>query len=114
MVGFQNFLRRNNEEDHVAYTLLLKEVLTEAACEQKRIEAGNSSEWSLTQLTTVITPEISELLHYAQMGKLFFKYGKKQRMLESTYLLLDSCDNLKVTQLGKKILELQDLHSRIK
>lgn len=111
MVGFQYLLK--NKKKHGVYTALLNEVLTEVAAEQKRIEAGYSSGWTLDQLNKVIIPEILELLYHAQMGELFFKYGQKQRMLESTYLLLDSCDNLNATQLGKKIIDLQDLYSKI-
>lgn len=111
-MGFEN-LMRSNKKNQAAYTVLLNEVLAEAALEQKRIETGCASMWSTAQLTKVITPEITELLHFARMGKLFFKYGKKKRMLESVYLLLDSCDDLKDTQLGNKLLELQDLYSRI-
>ena len=114
MVGSQSFLRCRDEKRYTAYIALLNDVLAEVTSEQKRIKAGYSSKWSLTQLIKVITPEISELLHYARMGKLYFKYGKKQRMLESTYLIVDSCDNLKDTELGKKILKLQHLYSRIK
>ena len=53
------------------------------------------------------------LLHAAKLGEVYFKYGKKQRMLESAYLVLDSCDGLGDTPLGKKILELQTVYSRI-
>ncbi len=114
MVGFQSFMRCRDKKSYVAYITLLNDILTEVTSEQKRIKAGCFSKWNLTQLVKVITPEISELLHYAQMGKLYFKYGKKQRMLESTYLIVDSCDDLKDTELGEKILKLQHLYSRIK
>lgn len=110
---FHTFSRHRNEKCCAAYMALLNDVLSEAAAEQERIQAGCSSKWNLTQLN-VITPEISELLHAAQMGTLHFKYGKKQRMLESAYLIVDSCNDIKDTELGQKILKLQDLYARIR
>lgn len=113
MADVQKHFRRGNEETFTAYTALLNETLAEAVSEQKRIEAGAPSGWTRTQLTEGVIPELTELLHAAKLGEVYFKYGKKQRMLESAYLVLDSCDGLGDTSLGKKILELQTVYSRI-
>lgn len=68
-----------------------------------------NSIWDKNQLIKVIKPEMEELYFYFKSGKKFFKYGKNQRMLESTYLITDSLKNLKNTNLGKEILELQNI-----
>ena len=57
---------------------------------------------------------LNEILAYAEMESTkinsgFFKYGKKQRMLESTHIITDSLSALDKTPLGSKILELQKL-----
>lgn len=113
MADVQKHFRRGNEETFTAYTALLNETLAEAVSEQKRIEAGAPSGWTRTHLTEGVIPELTELLYAAKLGEVYFKYGKKQRMLESAYLVLDSCDGLGDTSLGKKILELQTVYSRI-
>jgi hypothetical protein len=113
MADVQQHFRRSNEETFTAYTALLNETLAEAVSEQKCIEAGAPSRWTRTQLTEGVIPELTELLHAAKLGEVHFKYGKMQRMLESAYLVLDSCDGLGDTPLGKKILELQTVYSRI-
>ena len=69
--------------------------------------------WNKEQLLKVIKPEMEELYKYFKIGKKFFKYGKNQRMLESTYLITDSMKNLKNTNLGKEILKLQDIYNKI-
>ena len=66
--------------------------------------------WDKDQLIKVIKPEMEELYDYFKSGKKFFKYGKNQRMLESTYLITDSLKNLKNTNLGKEILKLQNIY----
>ena len=42
-------------------------------------------------------------------GKIYFKYGKKQRLLESSYLITDSLNDLSHTALGECVLRLQNL-----
>ena len=113
MADVQKHFWRGKEETFTAYTALLNETLVEAVSEQKRIEAGAPSGWIRTHLTEGVIPKLTELLHAAKLGEVYFKYGKKQRMLESAYLVLDSCDGLGDTLLGKKILELQTVYSRI-
>lgn len=63
--------------------------------------------WNLEQIQKVIVPEISELLSYANKGKIYFKYGKEQRLLESSYLITDSLNDLSHTALGECVLRLQ-------
>ena len=90
------------------FACLLIEVLTFAEKEKKAILNGEISQWELYQIQKVIIPEMSELLFYAQKGEIYFKYGKKQRLLESTYLITDSFACLSQTQLGKSIIKLQE------
>ena len=88
---------------------VLKEILAYAEMESTKINSGYFSEWDQKQIENVVCPEINELLSFALKGKVLFKYGKKQRMLESTYLITDSLSELEKTPLGSKILELQEL-----
>lgn len=87
----------------------LYEILAYIEMESAQIRLGHSSGWNQKQLECVIRPEIDELLLFALRGEVHFKYGKKQRMLESTHLILDSLSALDKTPLGSKILELQKL-----
>lgn len=83
----------------------------EIALQEKHIiNAGGNSIWETNQLDRVILSEIDELLSYALVGKVHFKYGKNVRLLESTYLLTDSVKDLNSTILGKKIIELQKIY----
>lgn len=75
--------------------------------------SNEHSLWDKDQLIKVIKPEMEELYDYFKSGKNFFKYGKNQRMLESTYLITDSLKNLKNTNLGKEILKLQNIYDKI-
>ncbi len=86
----------------------LTDILKEANNELEIVQSGQSK-WEKEQLLEVVIPEIEELLSYANNGKVLFKYGKKQRRLESTYLLIDSLNALDNTSLGKKITILQDI-----
>ena len=92
---------------------LLSEIIGCVETESARIHAGQPSEWDINQLDNVVRPETSELLSFALKGEVFFKYGKNQRMLESTYVITDSPSELSKTSLGKKIYELQDLYYSI-
>ena len=89
------------------FIVLLKEVLNRAYEEEK----NEKSLWSLEQIHSVIE-EMTQLLSYAEQGKIFFKYGKKQRMLNSTYILTDTY-NLDSTLLGKKISALQAQYDKL-
>lgn len=74
---------------------------------------GKESLWNLEQIQKVIVPEISELLSYANKGKIYFKYGKEQRLLESSYLITDSLNDLSHTALGERVLRLQNLYDTL-
>lgn len=69
--------------------------------------------WNKEQLLKIIKPEMEELYEYFKSGKKFFKYGKNQRMLESTYLITDSMKKLKTTNLEKEILKLQKIYDNL-
>lgn len=86
----------------------LKIILTEI---EKEI-AGVNSIWDKEQLVHVVKPEMEKLYAYFADGKVFFKYGKKQRMLESTYIITDSINSLMNTGLGKEIIKLQDMYNK--
>jgi len=87
----------------------LKRVLN---CIEDEIKSENSN-WDKNQLISIVKPEMEELYNHFVNGRVFFKYGKKQRMLESTYIITDSIKNLKETILGKEIIKLQELYNRL-
>lgn len=86
------------------------DALDKAEKEKNTILEGKKSQWNLEQIQKVIIPEISELLSYANNGKIYFKYGKKHRLLESSYLLTDSLNDLFRTALGESISKLQNFY----
>ncbi|MBR0278091.1 MAG: hypothetical protein IJQ50_06500 [Clostridia bacterium] len=92
---------------------MLIDVLECANVECNRILDGSASLWELSQIQKIIIPEISELLLYARDGKVYFKYGKKQRLLESTFFLTDSLKPLSRTNLGQGILMLQKIYNQL-
>lgn len=98
-------MKKNN-----LFICLLNNILACAEKEINTILAGKMSQWDLEQIQKVIVPEISELLSHANNGKIYFKYGKKQRLLESSYLITDSLNDLSHTALGESILRLQNLY----
>jgi len=95
------------------YINLLEEIVGCAVYETKIIGAGKYSKWNAEQLKKVVIPEMNELLQHALKGEVFFRFGKTQRLLESTYLITDSLENLLDTSLGKKISELQELYDSL-
>lgn len=95
------------------FICLLVDVLECAEKEKNAILDGKLSLWNLEQIQKVIIPEISELLSYANKGKVYFKYGKKQRLLESSYLITDSQNDLSHTVLGEYVLKLQNLYDTL-
>ena len=62
---------------------------------EEEIKSENSI-WDKEQLISIVKPEMEELYTHFVNGKVFFKYGKKQRMLESTYIITDSIKNCDV------------------
>lgn len=87
----------------------LKKILTIIEDEIK----SEDSIWEKQQLVSIIKPEIEELYNHFNNEKVFFKYGKNQRMLESTYIITDSMKNLKNTNLGKEIIKLQEMYNKL-
>ena len=101
-------MKKNN-----LFICLLVDILECAEKEKTAIFDGKLSLWNLEQIQKVIIPEISELLSYAKKGKIYFKYGKKQRLLESSYLITDSLNDLSHTALGEYVLKLQNLYNTL-
>jgi len=66
--------------------------------------------WKYDLLENVIKPEIEELLNYALKGKIYFKYGRKQRLLESIYFINDTLEPFGNTLLGDKIYKLHAIY----
>ena len=95
------------------FICLLLNILDCAEKEKNTILDGKDSLWNLEQIQKVIIPEISELLSYANKGKIYFKYGKKQRLLESSYLITDSLNDLSHTVLGENVLKLQNIYNTL-
>lgn len=92
---------------------IIQEIIECATEEIQKIDAGKSSKWSIVQLESIVIPEMSELLEFANGGEVLLKYGRKQRLLESTYTMTDSIQNLDNTQLGIKISKLQKVYNSI-
>ncbi len=91
----------------------LKDIVELVEHECDSIDVGEASNWNKEQLENVVLPEIHELLTCALKGKVLFKYGKKQRLLEASYLITDSFSNLSKTALGEKILALQKFYNSL-
>ena len=111
IIDIYNSLLENKE-----INLFIKSLIAVLECAEKEknvILDGKESLWNLEQIQKVIVPEISELLSYANKGKIYFKYGKKQRLLESSYLITDSLNDLSHTALGECILRLQNLYDTL-
>ena len=87
----------------------LKRVLNSIEEELK----NENSIWEKGHLINVVEPEIKELYAHFASGRVFFKYGKRQRMLESTYIITDSLRNLSNTSLGKEIIKLQQMYNKL-
>lgn len=92
---------------------ILSSVLKHAEIEKACIIEGKDSLWSISLIQNVVIPEISELLDHAKKGEVYFKHGKKQRLLESTYYMTDEVRNLYNTSLGRQIALLQYYYDRL-
>lgn len=79
---------------------------------EEEIKSENSI-WDKEQLISVIKPQMEELYTHFKNGRVFFKYGKKQRLLESTYIMTDAIRNLSNTSLGKEIIKLQEKYNKL-
>lgn len=88
-----------------------KKILQEVLFEIEKEKNNPKSIWK--PAVGFIECEICELLSHAQNGEVYFKYGKKQRMLESTYFMTDTFEPVGKTILGEKILEVQKLYDKL-
>lgn len=79
---------------------------------EEEIKSENSI-WDKEQLISVVKPEMEELYTHFKNGRVFFKYGKKQRLLESTYIMTDAIKNLSNISLGKEIIKLQEKYNKL-
>ena len=96
----------------VAYLKALNNVFQELQIEKAKINSGNDSLWTLDVLMSVIQPEVKQLLTYACKNEAFFKYGDI-RQLESTVFLSQCPEVLSQTDLGRSILELQEIYNNL-
>ena len=64
-------------------------------------------------LSSISREQIEELKAHADSGTVYYKYGRKQRMLASAYLLTDSLRALDHTTLGEKINSLQEMYDSL-
>lgn len=111
MVGWMARIRNNRIKKIHSFTKLIEEVITLTEEECRRKQEGEISKWDYKLLQNVVDLEMKELLLHAKNEKVYFKYGKQQRILESTYVITDSTEQLKETTLGRKILELQQMYN---
>lgn len=89
---------------------LLNSILDEAVNEEAKAQNGGSR-WSEREIKNIVIPEMNKLKLHAERGKVYYEFGKNQRMLESTYLITDSINELDSTPLGRKIMLLQDIYN---
>ena len=95
------------------FKIELESILREIKFLKQQTDLGNDILWTKQQIEEIVEPEIVELYSYANKGVVYFKYGKKQRRLESSYCLTDSLQNLNSTDLGLKIINLQEIYNRL-
>lgn len=96
-----------NFSDWKEYKELLDNIIGLADYEVNIICNGGKSYWNVDLLEKCVIPEMVELQQYVLRGELFLKYGKQQRLLESSYMLTDSINSLTNTPLGIQISMLQ-------
>ena len=109
MVGITCWITNINERDGKEFITILNSVIDSAHHEVALIRNGGISEWNADLLEQVVIPEMNELLQYVLKGELFLKHGKQQRLLESTYLLTDSLNEISNTPLGRSVRKLQKM-----
>lgn len=97
-----------NVKEWEEYKEILDSIIALAHHEVAIIRNGGISCWNGDQLERIVITEMVELRQYLLRGELFLKYGKQQRLLESTYLLTDSLYMLSNTPLGLQISNLQE------
>ena len=79
---------------------------------EEEIKSENSI-WDKEQLISVVKPEMEELYTHFKMEEFSSNTKKKQRMLESTYIITDAIRNLSNTSLGKEIIKLQEKYNKL-
>ena len=107
MVDLSYRMPITNVKDLEEYKEILDNIIVLAHYEAAVIRNGGESCWDLNLLEKCVIPEIAELQQYVLSGELFLKYGKQQRLLESTYMMTDSLNMLNNTPLGIQISILQ-------
>ncbi len=95
-------------ESKSLFLTLINRVLLEVQREKEKA----TSPWKSSQLQAVFD-EFINLEAGLENGILLFPYGRKQRMLESTYFLTDSLEHLNQTPLGMLIDHFQEEYQRI-
>ena len=108
-MGISCWITNINRKDRDGYIEILNDIIGLAHHEFAAIRNSGISKWNADQLEQIVIPEMNELLQYASKGELFLKYGKQQRLLESTYLLTDSLNEISNTPLGIQIRKLQKM-----
>lgn len=111
MVGSVAIVSKN-QKLFVEYRDILKDILMQIDLLEKKRPVQSMPNFDLEQLN-YIKKEMQELNQYAQKGTVYFKYGKRQRTLDSSYIVTDSLSNFTSTQLGKLLNKLQDIYSRL-
>lgn len=107
MMGISCCILITDKKDHEEYKQILENIIALAHREVTTIFNGGISDWTLFQLENIILPEMDELIQHILKGHLFLKYGRHQRLLESTYMLSDSLNKIAKTPLGVQITMLQ-------
>ena len=107
MVDISYRMSISNVNDLDEYKVILDNIIGLAHHEVTIIRSGGKSCWNVDQLEKGVIPEMVELQQYALRGELFLKYGKQQRLLQSTYMMTDSLSALHNTLLGIQISILQ-------
>lgn len=80
--------------------------------EVEKEKNNENSLWTNMQLK-IVASEAIELLEHAKRGEVIFKYGRRHRMLESTYLMTDAFEKLDSTGIGHIIMALQQIYNKL-
>ncbi|MBQ7248341.1 MAG: hypothetical protein IJS22_09670 [Lachnospiraceae bacterium] len=92
------------------FLVLLDQILNEAEIEKRKAIQCDSN-WEARDLIKIVIPEMTDLRKHAENGEIYFRFGRRQRMLESTYLITDSLKPIGCTPLGQMIAQLQDMYN---
>ncbi len=69
---------------------------------------SKKTKWNVNQLESIVLPEMKMLSKAHADENAFFIFLSENKMLESTYLIIDSLNGLNKSNLGKTILRLQN------